>query len=62
MGGRFRAVSFGRPIGPWRTCKEKVRQDLIDKDLGSYDEWGVFFISVPGDIEIMLTPSQSKAA
>lgn len=62
VGVRFRATSFGKPVGPWRTCKYKVRQDLIEKDLGSYDEWGAFYITVPGDIEMMKVAPQSRAA
>ncbi len=58
----YRAVSFGRPVGPWRDDRKKVRQDLIDHDLGSYDEWGGFWISVPGDIEMMAVRAQSSAA
>lgn len=58
----YRAVSFGRAIGPWRDCREKARRDLIDADLGSYSEWGTFFITVPGDIQTKpKVPIQSEA-
>ena len=50
---RYRAVSFGRPVGPWRDDLKAVRLDLIELKLGSYDKWGKFFITVPGDIERM---------
>lgn len=58
----YRAVSFGRPIGPWRKERNKARQDLIERELGSYDEWGTFYITVPGEIEWMYVRAQSKAA
>jgi hypothetical protein len=47
---RFQAVCCGKPIAPPRRTRAKVRDDLIAHDLGSYDEWGKFFITVPGDI------------
>lgn len=46
-----RAVCFGRPLAPWRECRKQVARDLIERGLGSYDERGRFFITVPGDIE-----------
>lgn len=58
----FRALSFGKAVGPWRKCRNKMRQDLIEKDLGSYDEWGRFFVTVPGDIEMRRVENQSRAA
>lgn len=58
----YRAVSFGRPVGPWRADRDKARQDLIDHDLGSYDEWGSFYITVPGELEYMYVRAQSSAA
>ena len=47
----YRVVSFGRPLAPWRTDRQQVCRDLIELGLGGYDEWGKFFISVPGDVE-----------
>ena len=58
----YRAISFGRPVGPWRNDRKRAQQDLIDLDLGSYDEWGAFYITVPGDIEWMTVRDQFKAA
>ena len=49
---RFRVVVFGRPRGPWRSELRQAQQDAIDLDLGSYDGWGTFFITVPADIEV----------
>ena len=46
----YRATCFGQPIGPWRDCIRDVRRDLIRQRLGSYDEWGNFFVTVPGGI------------
>lgn len=58
----YRAASFGRPVGPWRTDKENARRDLIEHDLGSYDEWGNFWVTVPGDMQVKSRASQSRAA
>lgn len=57
----YRAVCFGEPIGPWRAERSLVRQDLIDRQLGSYDEWGSFYVTIPGDIQRRWV-AQSKAA
>lgn len=48
----YRATCFGRPIGPWRNCQKMAREDLVDADLGEYTEWGGFYITVPGDIQV----------
>lgn len=58
----YRAVCFGKPVGPWRQERERARRDLIARKLGSYDEWGKFWITVPGDMEIRHELVQSKAA
>lgn len=47
----YRATSFGRPVGIWRDSLRQAREDLIGLGLGSYDEWGWFFITVPGGFE-----------
>ena len=47
----YRATCFGRPIGPWRDRVRDVRRDLIQQKLGSYDEWGTFYVTVPGGIQ-----------
>lgn len=47
----YRATCFGTPCGPWRTTMRQVRADLQSQGLGSYDEFGVFFITVPGGID-----------
>ena len=49
---KFRAVCFGRPIGPWRACRQQARDDLVGARLADYDDRGRFFITVPGDLEI----------
>jgi hypothetical protein len=46
-----RAVSFGKPIGPWRFGLSGARRDLVAEGLGSYDPDGIFFVTVPGGIE-----------
>jgi len=58
----YRALCFATPVGPWRSCREKVRRDLIARELGSYDEWGRFFVTVPGEVEIRIERAQSRAA
>jgi hypothetical protein len=44
----YRATSFGQPVGPWRDCLRDVRADLEADGLGSHDEYGQFYITVPG--------------
>lgn len=59
----YRALCFGKPIAPWRDNKEQVRRDLEARQLGSFDEWGHFWITVPGDVEMArMGADQSKAA
>lgn len=58
----YRAMCLGKPVGPWRIERERARRDLISRKLGSYDEWGKFWITVPGDMEIRHDLAQSKAA
>ena len=47
----YRATCFGKPCGPWRNCPRQVREDLEARGLGSRDEWGTFFITVPGGVQ-----------
>lgn len=47
----YRATSFGEPVGIWRDSLRQAREDLISLGLGSYDEWGWFFVTVPGDLD-----------
>lgn len=47
----YRVTMFGDPMGPWRRDRRQARRDAIELDLGSYTEWGAFYITVPGDIE-----------
>lgn len=47
----YRATCFGRPIGPWRKSGRHAREDLIAQGLGSYDEYGCFFVTVPGGMD-----------
>ncbi len=58
----YRALCFAEPIGPWRSSREKARRDLMARGLGSYDEWGTFFVTVPGNLESRRERIQSKAA
>lgn len=47
----YRALCMGRPVAPWRRDRDVARQDLIDNQLGSYDEWGTFYVTVPGGLK-----------
>jgi len=58
----YRAVCFGKPVAPWRDCRERARKDLIAAKLGGYDDWGKFWITVPGDLLVEYRAAQSKAA
>lgn len=59
---QYRATCLGRPIGPWRRNLPLAREDLIDRELGEYSEYGTFYIIVPGEIETRFAPAHSKAA
>lgn len=59
----YRALCFGKPIAPWRNSKDAARRDLVARDLGSFDEWGFFWVTVPGEMQTKHeSPAQSKAA
>lgn len=47
-----RATCLGVPCGPWRFGQTAARRDLIARDLGSYDEYGCFYTTVPGGMEV----------
>lgn len=47
----YRATCFGDPCGPWRTSTRDVRNDLEHQGLGSRDEHGTFYVTVPGGIQ-----------
>lgn len=47
----YRATCFGAPIGPWRNSLRAAKGDLEREGLGSYDEWGQFYITVPGGLQ-----------
>jgi hypothetical protein len=48
----FRVVVFGTPRAPWRPTRIEAQRDAIEMDLGSFDEWGQFYVTVPADIEV----------
>ncbi|MDF0543365.1 hypothetical protein PX699_13485 [Sphingobium sp. H39-3-25] len=48
----YRALCFNQPVGPWRTCRNLAQEDLIEHELGEYTEWGTFYITVPGEMQI----------
>ena len=47
-----RATVFGRPCGPWRFGLRDARRDLIAQGLGSYDDHGDFYVTVPGGLQM----------
>lgn len=47
----YRVRMFGQPKAPWRRVKRLAEQDALDLGLGSFDEWGKFFVSAPAEIE-----------
>lgn len=47
-----RATCFGLPVGPWRFGRGAARRDLMAEGLGSYDEDGIFYITVPGGLDV----------
>jgi len=47
----YRVTVLGEPKGPWRKEREQAERDALELDLGSYDEWGFFWVSVPAHIQ-----------
>ncbi|MEA3002341.1 MAG: hypothetical protein QOH81_1129 [Sphingomonadales bacterium] len=47
----YRVTVFGMARGPWRRDRRQALRDAIELDLGCYDEWGRFFLTVPAEIE-----------
>jgi hypothetical protein len=48
----YRVQVFGIARGPWRRDRRQAHRDAIELDLGCYDEWGRFFLTVPAEIEV----------
>lgn len=48
---RYRVISAERLAGPWRDTKDAAREDAIALGLGSYDEEGRWYDTVPGRIQ-----------
>jgi hypothetical protein len=48
----YRVLVFGIARGPWRRDRRQAHRDAIELDLGCYDEWGRFFLTVPAEIEV----------
>ncbi|WP_287430476.1 hypothetical protein [Sphingobium sp.] len=48
----YRALCFNTPVGPWRACRKLAQEDLIERELGEYTEWGTFYITVPGEMQM----------
>ena len=43
--GRYRAMVFRKPVGPWRTAKAEAQRDAVKRKLASYDEErGIVFL------------------
>jgi hypothetical protein len=47
----YQATCFGEPCGPWRGSLREARADLEEHGLGSYDNYGTFFTTVPGGLD-----------
>ena len=47
----YRALCFGKPLAPWRSTRDRARRDLIDAKLGSFDDYGTFYVTVPGELQ-----------
>ncbi|HEY1606335.1 MAG TPA: hypothetical protein VGF77_12145 [Allosphingosinicella sp.] len=43
--------------GPWRRDRRQAHRDAIELDMGGYDEWGRFFITIPAEIEVRRRPA-----
>jgi len=54
----YRVVCFGKPRGPWRLDREQAQRDAVNEGLGSFDDHGAFWATVPGDIETMALPTR----
>lgn len=48
----YRATCFSKPIGPWRDRIRDTFDDLAAEGLGSRDEWGTFYVTVPGGYQV----------
>jgi hypothetical protein len=59
---RWRATFLREPVGPWRRSRDQMLRDLIGRDLGSYDEWGVFYFDALADFETMYIRDHANAA
>jgi hypothetical protein len=53
----YRVVVFGIASGPWRRDRRQAYRDAIELDLGGYDAWGQFFVTVPAEIQIRPRPA-----
>lgn len=53
----YRVVVFGKARGPWRRDRRQAYRDAIELDLGGYDEWGQFFVTVPAEIQVRRRPA-----
>ena len=48
---QYRLLVFGVPKGPWRERRDQAQRDAIELELGSYDDYGTFYVTVPADIQ-----------
>ena len=55
----YRVVVFGVAKGPWRRDRKQAYRDAMELDLGGYDEWGRFFVTVPADIQVRRKPAEA---
>jgi hypothetical protein len=52
----YRVVCFAEARGPWRAEREQARRDAIEQGLGSYDDLGRYWSTVPGAIQRLDLP------
>lgn len=55
----YRITMFGKGMAPWRSNIKQARRDAIEHGLGSYDDWGKFYVTVPGEIEMQIVEHQA---
>lgn len=58
----YRVTVFGVPQGPWRDDLKQAQRDAIHLDLGEIDEWGRFWLTVPGHIQSVRKDQVRRAA
>lgn len=58
----YRVTCFGKPCAPWRDDREAARQDAIEQGLGCYDDYGQWYLIVPGGMQQTFSIEDQAAA